>query len=262
MASVTLRLLILFLLFFIASMFFFSPGAHGASASRTVKKTCEKFQSGGRRIKVEVFAPAGVGKHPAVLVLHSSAGLLYGRGQLVDFCKTLAANGKVAMLVHYFNRTGTWMANLQEIEDLSATWVETVHDAVDFASTHKRVNPDSIGLFGYSLGAFIAVAEAVEDRRIDAVVEVAGGMFGGFENRVRRMPALLILHGRKDETVLVQRAIELERKAKKYGRPLNMKIYENEGHVLTKEGRADASKRALDFLARHLSEPTKKSHRR
>ncbi len=218
-----------------------------------VEKHRESFMSGGRKIGVEVFAPPGAGRLPAVLVLHTSAGTLLGKGALVDFSRHLAAQGHVAMLVRYFDRTGTIIANDDDIDRLPPVWVETIHDAVDWAVAHPRVRAGSIGFFGYSLGSYVAVAEASRDRRVGAVAEVAGGIFEGFRPRMQRMPPTLILHGRADQRVPVARAFELAKATRQLGPAPIVKIYDGEPHVLSRPAMADASARALAFLHERLS---------
>lgn len=212
----------------------------------------EEFVSGGRRIHVETFAPVGTGRFPAVLVLHSSAGTLIGRGELERFSRKLAEQGAVTFLVRYFDRTGTIFANNKAIDRYSRVWTATVKEAVDFAASHPRVERARIGIFGYSLGAFVGVAEASRDARVVAVVEVAGGIFKGFANEMRRVPTIAILHGAADQRVPVARAFELERKAREFGVKPEVKIYAGEGHRLSGAAAEDASRRALLFFQKHL----------
>src|SRR5436190_23556173 len=83
-----------------------SSDAH-AGSKFCVEERGEAFVSGGHRINVETFAPKAAGRFPAVLVLHSSAGTLLGKGELERFSRALAEQGTVALLVRYFDRTGT-----------------------------------------------------------------------------------------------------------------------------------------------------------
>lgn len=226
--------------------------SHAASPPLPVEMRHEEFFSGGRRIHIETFTPAGRGRFPGVLVLHSAAGTLIGKSELERFSRRLAEQGEVAFLVRYFDRTGTIFANDKAIDRYSRVWTETIKDAVDFAASHPRVERSRIGIFGYSLGAFVGIAEASRDRRIVAVVEVAGGIFRGFANQMQRLPALAILHGAADQRVPVARADELERKARQLGVKPEVKIYAGEGHRLSRVAAEDASRRALLFFKKHL----------
>ncbi len=222
------------------------------SARPGIAERNESFLSSGHKIKVETFAPSPTGRYPIVLVLHSSAGMLAGKGALVDLCRKLAAQGKMAMLVHYYNRTGTYYSGDKTITKLWPNWAATVQDAINYAAADPRVRADSIGIFGYSLGAFLAVAAASEDSRVSAVVEVSGGIFDALHSKLKHVPPTLILHGRADERVSVSYATGLEQVARKHGQPATMKLYDGEGHVLKKEAMSDAMERTLKFFAAHL----------
>ena len=201
---------------------------------------------------METFAPATPGRHPAVLVLHSSFGTLVGKGELERFSRALAERGMVAFLVRYYDRTGTIFAGDAGIEKHLHEWEDTVGDAMNFAAAHPRVRRESIGIFGFSLGAFLAVSQASCDRRVVAVAGLTGGIFTYLGGRLQRVPPLLILHGMADKRVKLEYACELERVARKLGARPVTKFYPGEGHVLAKPALADASQRALDFLAAHL----------
>ncbi len=229
--------------------------AFGGAAEKAaaVEAGRTSYESGERRIKVETFLPNGTGRHPAVLVLYGSGGALLGKNQMEDIARKLAADGKAAFLIHYFNRTGTIVAaNDKPITAHWRTWEQTVREGVDFVARHPRVRPEAIGMLGYSLGAFLAVGVSTTDARIGAVVEIAGGMFEGVAERARRFPPMLVLHGRDDERVPVARAPELQALARKFGARPEMKLYEGEGHGLSNRAAADALARALTFFRRHL----------
>jgi len=217
-----------------------------------VERQRESFVSGGRRISVETFAPRAPGRFPAVLVLHSSAGTLFGKRQLEQFSQSLAEHGMVAFLVRYFDRTGTIFAGDKGIEKNLHVWEDAVIDALDFAAAHPRVRRESIGLFGYSLGAFLAVSVASRDARVDAVAELAGGMFDYLGGRLRRVPPTLIQHGTADQRVNIRYARAFEREARRLGARPVVHYYPGEGHVLSKTAIAEASTRAITFLQAKL----------
>lgn len=242
-----LRLLGLALLAFLPSVATAVPTAPFA-----VEKKRESFVSGGRKISVETFAPRAPGRFPAVLVLHSSAGTLVGKGQLEQFSRALAERGMIALLVRYFDRTGTIFANDARIEKHLHEWEDTVADAVSFAAAHPRVRADAIGIFGYSLGAFLGVSVASRDARVDALAELAGGIFTYLGGRLKRVPPLLIIHGTADQRVAVSYARELEREARRLGARPVVRLLPGEGHVLSPAATKEASELAIDFLTRKL----------
>jgi len=245
----TLRHLLLAALAFLSIV---HPAAAATSDNPSITKTREHYLSGGRQITVDTFAPARPGRYPAVLVLYTSAGTLAGMGDFEGFSRSLAQRGMVALLVHYFDRTGTFFAGDGTIGKHLHVWEDTVIDGLDFAAAHPSVNRQSIGIFGYSLGAFLAVSVASRDSRVDAVAEVAGGIFTYLGGRLRRVPPTLILHGTADRRVNVRYAAELERVARRLGARPEVHLYPGEGHVLSSPAMADARARSLAFLSRNL----------
>lgn len=225
------------------------PGRPGGVVEKTTS-----YQSGGKKIKVETFLPVGEGRHPGVLVLYGSGGALVGKGEMTDFARKLAANGMAAFVVHYFNRTGTVAVRTDDpITQNWPAWDATVKDGVGFVAQHPRVRSDSLGMFGYSLGGFLSVSVATSDSRIEAVAEVAGGVFDAWQGRAERFPPTLVLHGQMDQRVSVTQVQRMQREARRFGTQPEVKIYANEGHRLSHAALGDASDRALRFLQKNLA---------
>lgn len=217
-----------------------------------IREARTSYLSGGKTIAVEAFLPAGEQRHPAVIVLYGSGGSLNGKGEISAFARQLAQHGMAAYLIHYFDRTGTLIAGDKAIAAHSAVWLATVKDGIDFVSQQPQVRPDAIGMFGYSLGAFLTVGAATTDSRVAAAAELAGGLFAQMKGRTQRFPPMLILHGRKDERVKIKFAEELQQEAQRlHARPV-VHLYPDEGHALSATAAADASSRTLSFLQQHL----------
>ncbi len=224
------------------------PGSKGPVQEKTVS-----YQSAGRRIIVESFLPATTQPVPAVLVLYGSGGVVFGKKDITALARQLAEKGYAAYLVHYLNRTGS----IVEWGDSGILkhwpeWTETVRDGVDFVCTQPGVNRHRIGLFGYSLGAFLAIAESTDDPRIGAVAELSGGLFEKEKGHTRRFPPMLIMHGTADERVPEARVPELRAEARRFGKAPEVKIYQGEAHQLSPAAYADATTRTLAFFDRHL----------
>lgn len=226
-------------------------GIRAHAQDESVRTRQAKFGSGGKPISVEVFAPADDAKHPAVIVLHGAGGIWLDGRVVREFARRLAGHGYTAFVVHYFERTGTWFANDEKIFANFQEWRATISDAITFAAQQPEAASEKVGLFGYSLGAFLSLAQAARDTRVGAVVEVAGGF--GPKQTIERMPPVLILHGRDDRRVLVSHAVEVEQALKKMSAVYESKIYEGEGHILSQPALIDAITRALAFFDGHLS---------
>jgi carboxymethylenebutenolidase len=210
------------------------------------------FTSGGKKIGVEEFIPKSGGPAPAIVVLHGAGGMDYGNSYVRQLATALAGNGYATFLVHYFDRTNTSYAGDEMIHQNFETWLSTVRDAVSYVAKQPRVNSRKIALFGYSLGAYLAVAHAATDPRISAVVELAGGIDPSYARRVERMPPTLIVHGEDDRRVPVERAHELEQLLRKMKTPFEMHIYPDEGHLFSPKNALQTLILGLAFLEKQM----------
>jgi len=207
------------------------------------------FESGGRPVTIREFLPGKPGRYPAVLALHGSGGLREAWSDQPS--RLMAAQGYSVLLVHYFERTGTVWADRDTTLRHFPDWMRTVGDAITFAGHNGSVDPDRIGLLGFSLGAYLALAVASVDPRVKAVVDFFGGLpeeLHGFT----RMPPVLILHGERDQVVPVSEALRLQQLLERAGTPYEMKLYPDAGHVFNGMQFIDAGQRTVQFLKKHL----------
>jgi dienelactone hydrolase len=207
------------------------------------------FESDGHSITVQQFLPNGSGRYPAIIALHGSGGIREGWAE--QPAKLIAGQGCAVFVVHYFERTGTIWADHDTTRTNFPNWMRTVGDAITFAALHTSVDPDRIGLLGFSLGAYLALSVASVEPRVKAVVEFFGGMpeeLHGFTH----MPPVLILHGEEDRVVPVTEATRLQQLLERTGAPCEMKLYPGAGHGFNGYQLLDAGQRTIQFLQRHL----------
>ncbi len=228
------------------------PGGTEDPADEVITST-GAFNSGGEQISVEIMRPAKSRRSPGIVVLHGAGGMDHGNRYVRQLASALAANGYATLLVHYFQRTLTTCASDSAIHANFYRWVATVNDAVTFAVNHTMIDSGRIAVFGYSLGGYLAVAEAAHDERIRAVIEFAGGVDTEFAKTVKRLPPTLVIHGRDDQRVPFSRASELEALLRKVMAPFETRYYPGEGHILAPLAALDALGHSMEFLRKHLA---------
>ena len=163
----------------------------------------------------------------------------------------MAGQGFAVFVVHYFERTGTDWADHATTHRNFTDWMRTIGDAITFISQQVAVDADRIGLLGFSLGAYLALAVASVEPRVKAVVDFFGGMpeeLHGF----RQMPPVLILHGEEDRVVPVTEATRLQQLLERAGTHCEMKLYPGAGHGFSGLQLLDAGQRTIQFLKRNL----------
>jgi dienelactone hydrolase len=165
----------------------------------------------------------------------------------------LAEQGFAVYVLHYFDRTGTTeIDGLQTIFRHFPVWMKTLWDAVSFVARQPQVDPERMGLLGFSLGAYLALSASAIDSRVQAVVEFFGGMPKEMKFFTRRLCPVLILHGEQDKTVPVEEAYHLQQILEKKQIAYEMQIYPGVGHGFSGEVWRDAGLRTLTFLRKYL----------
>jgi dienelactone hydrolase len=141
------------------------------------------MESGGHRIRIDKYLTPHTGRHSAILVLHGAGGTLLDGPEMRRVARQLAGAGHTVYLVHYFNRTGTIFGFDAGMQKNFPVWLETVRESIKFA---QRNNADGsrVGIYGYSLGGFLALAAGSDNQAVGAVVEHAGGIWNGKKERI------------------------------------------------------------------------------
>jgi len=210
------------------------------------------FTSGGRTIAVETFQAPGSAPRPAVLMLHGADGLGYGT-QYRDGARRVAAAGYQVHLVHYLDRTGEKRAAFATLFQNFMPWMETVRDALTFASGDPDADAGRIGIIGISLGAALGFAVSSTDRRVKTLVTYFGPLPQGAIAATSHLPPTLVLHGSADPIVPVANAYAMEALLRRQNVPHEVKVYPGQGHGFHGHADKDATQRALAFLSRHLA---------
>lgn len=203
------------------------------------------FRSGDKTIQLDHYAPSNGGPAPAVLLLHGSGGPLRG---LDPFARQAAGFGVHVFALHYFQRTGHSWVYPGQIEQHFLDWLRTAEDAITYIARQPGVDSQRIGLLGFSLGGYLALSLATQDRRIAAVAELFGGLPSQFAKDAGHLPPVLILHGGSDTTVPVTEAYQLEQLLKANNIPYEIKVYPDQGHHFTGLVQLDAVRRVAGFF--------------
>jgi carboxymethylenebutenolidase len=210
---------------------------------------------GGRTVTVEVFEPGDAIVHPAVIVLHGSDGPIRKAEDYREICRMLAHNGIVAVRPHYFDAGPPPAPGYQHLGNplAHAAWLQAVAASADYAASLPSVLHSPIGMLGFSLGGYLALASAGIQQRYAAVVEFFGGMPEMIIGLIEHMPPTLILHGGADPIVPVNEAYKVARFYEQKGFPHEIHVYPGETHHFSAATRASALQRTLFFFKAHLT---------
>jgi carboxymethylenebutenolidase len=224
-----------------------------ADPSAPIDESRATLVSHRKRVAVERFVPGGAGPYPAIILLHGAGGPGDDpRSMLRERARELARAGFVSLVPHFFDRTGTKFSNPYRNRDYFQVWTETIQATVSYAANLPTVDRRRIGLLGFSLGAYVALSEAMFDTRVSAVVEYSGGLFDELALQLRQMPPTLIVHGEADRIVPVAEARKLAALFQARQVPHVLAIYPGAGHGLSAGDGQDAWQRTLKFFDQHL----------
>jgi dienelactone hydrolase len=211
------------------------------------------FESGGRKIRADRYSPAGTRSHRTVIVLYGAGGMVFDGPSLRRVARTLADAGDTVYLLHYYNRTGTIVALDSTMQKHFDQWIETLRDGILWVHGREENGARPIGLYGYSLGGFLAIAAASDNPLVGAVTEQAGGIWNSQEKRVGKMPPVLMVHGVEDKRVPVEKyAKPLLRVLRERGGHVETDFVPGEGHVFSEAAMALVRPKVANFFAREL----------
>ncbi len=206
----------------------------------------------GREIPAELFQPASGETRTTVLLLHGAGGTLLDGPEMRRVARGLAADGNAVYLLHYFQQTHTLVALDSTMQRHFDVWLETVRGSV-VAVQKARNSTSPVGIYGYSLGAFLALAAASDNPRVGAVVEHAGGIWNNRGGQIGHMPPVLVIHGERDARVPFARFVPpLLLVLRRNATTVKTHFFPDEAHVFTPAAMQVVRPEAAQFFREHL----------
>jgi len=200
---------------------------------------------------------------PAALLLHGYASR---KEDMADFVGEALMPLGVASLsidlpLHGERADPFELRSVRDPFELAARWRTAIDEAqlaLRFLSARREVDRTRLALIGYSLGSYLSLAVAERDRAPRVVVLAAGGDLPDFPfaaliraiaDPMRGVRALngrplLMVHGRRDRTILPAQAERLYASA---GEPKEIQWWDA-GHYLPREAVAKAAQWVADAL--------------
>jgi len=203
---------------------------------------CTSVPGGG-----SILEPSGQGPFPAIIVLHTSGGLSKHEK---NYARKLSGQGYVAVAVNWSSGGGT-----------------NVTDAYEYLVARPDVDPERIGLVGFSKGALSALWLSSRLSLMQSDYQIAGVVSYYIGHSIvpwikqLKHPPTLFLHGDKDLYVEPIEIINYCQERKENNIVCEYQIYKGAKHAFDHQSRykgydgvvtADAWKRALAFLDKHV----------
>jgi carboxymethylenebutenolidase len=220
-----------------------------------------EFQSNGAKARGYLSTPES-GRGPGVIVIQEWWGLV---AHIKDVADRFASEGFVALAPDLYHgdvakspdEAGKLMMalNIEQTE-------RDLRGAVEYLSAHEATEGETVGTVGFCMGGVLSLYAASKNERVGACV-----VFYGIHPKVKpdferlRAP-VLGLYAENDKTVPPDAMRALEDKLKEHGKSVEMHIYPGTDHaffndtrpeVFNAEAAADAWRRTIEFLRKHLT---------
>lgn len=152
-----------------------------------------EYISRSQTVRALIYKPTGPANGAAVVLLHSSEGLSVDAHAFDPHAIQLAARGYHVLVPNYFEaraRRVPWRA-----ADIRL-WEQAGRDAVTYMGTLEGVDPARVGIWGFSLGGFVATdGSANPDSTARVAIGVATGQDIYESERGRRELPMMLIEG-------------------------------------------------------------------
>lgn len=225
-------------------------------------------------------------RYPLVTVVHGGPGGAYTAGWPSRWTAALPSQGFFVLLPNPRGSFGFGNAFAQaNVRDFGWGDLDDILGGVDAALAAAPLDPERLGIAGWSYGGYMAMWAPTRTARFKAAVAGAGianwqSYYG--QNRIarwlvpffgasvyddpwiyarsspitfiqRHRTPTLILHGERDSEVPAPQGYELWRALRTLGVPTELVVYADEGHHLrSPEHQLDVQRRSVDWLRRYL----------
>ena len=242
-------------LLFLSLLLALRPAAFAADGKTVTYRSDDETVSG------ILYAPAGKGRFPGLIVIHEYWGL---NDWVKERASKLADLGYVALAVDlYRGKVGTTPEMAHELvrgvpEDRAA---RDLRAAFDFLAAQPNVKKDRIGSIGWCWGGGMSLKAALLEPTLAADVINYGPPNTDPAELKKINAAILGIYGGQDRGIRPEDVKKFQQALEQDGKKVEIKIYPDAGHAFenpnNKEGyrpedTADAWKRTVDFLGRAL----------
>ena len=179
-------------------------------------------------------------KVPAMVLMHGSGGISPGRE--MEYGQLLADNGYAALVVDYYTPRGgaedvSYMRLVLSVTEFDA--IADAYSALKVLRTHPQINPEKIGVAGYSYGG-MAARFAMDERIREAMmgsepgfainVDYYGPCFQNLQSQATTGAPILTLRGTEDSSNELSACTRRENELVQLGSEVETHVFEGVGH--------------------------------
>ena len=156
------------------------------------------FESHGKPIRAIHYRPVGQGRRAAIVMMHGSGARIANRGPWHELAMRFAGDGYEVLTPLYVD---AFPDDGIRPERMMEAWRDVGEHAIDWF-IERGVDRRRTGMFGYSLGSYVAVDGALGNSRAAAAIGLAGGTDVYTPRTPRRRVPVLMIRAENDTHVL------------------------------------------------------------
>jgi carboxymethylenebutenolidase len=210
------------------------------------------YKSGDETVHGILYAPAGAGPFPAIVVIHEWWGL---NDWVKEQAAKLADQGYVTLAIDLYrgkvakdpDTAHQLMRGVPEDRakrDLAA--------AVTYLKSQKNVKGDRIGSIGWCMGGGYSLDVALQEPKLAATV-INYGHLATDPAALKKINApILGLFGGQDQGITPDDVNKFEQQMKSLGKSVDIKIYSDAGHAFENPNNKDGYRSARSRFSRHI----------
>ena len=216
------------------------------------------YKSGDETVQALLYAPAGKGPFPGLIVVHEYWGL---NDWVKEQASKLADQGYEALAIDLYRGKVATTPDLAHelmrgVPDDRAK--RDLHAAFEFLQSQPNVKKNRIGAIGWCMGGGYSLDVALQEPTLAADVIHYGHLATDPEALNKIHAAILGIFGGKDQGIPPESVKNFEATLKRLGKRGEIKIYPDAGHAFENpnnkagyrpDDAADAWKRTITFLA-------------
>lgn len=224
---------------------------------KKILRRIETIELSGARVPSIMLRPEADARVPGVLLLHGYSSTKERLSNTMG--RSLATRGIASLAIDLPLHGARDDAMMDEARSnplgMIKHWktaLSEAKEAIAWLAENAVIDPERIGVAGYSLGSFVALQTAAAEKRVKCVIVAAGGdlpespwtgMMRMVANPLSSAKSLkgrplLMLHGKSDRTIRPEQAQRLYDAASE---PKQLKWYDS-GHALPASSADDAAK--------------------
>lgn len=210
------------------------------------------FLSHRKPIRAIHYQPVGEGRRAAIVMMHGSGTSIASRGPWHELAMRFAGDG-YEVLTPLF--TDAWPDDGIRPPPMMEAWRDVGEHAIDWFIA-RGVDRRRTGMFGYSLGSYVAVDGALGNSRAAVAIGLAGGVDVYTPRPPRRRIPVLMIRAEGDTHVLPRNTATWVEFLRERDINVRVEVIADSNHLFTQAKWLEVHDRAAEFYAGNIGRIT------